>query len=63
MEVLENRTEFLVAQLALRWSTGLDVVVGAGGNLQLFADRLDPPSTPTGLIVPVSVDEGDYFFC
>ena len=32
-------------------------VVGGGGDLEDLADRLDPPSTPTGLSVPVGVDE------
>ena len=41
---------------------GLGVVVGGGGDLQFGADRLDPPSTPIGLLVPMGVDEGDYFF-
>ena len=45
-----------------RGRPGLGVVVGGGGDLELLADRLDPPSTPTGLRVPVGVDEGDYFF-
>ncbi len=44
-----------------RWRSGLSVVVGGGGDLQGLADRLDPPSTPTGLDVTVGVDEGDYF--
>src|ERR1019366_10265117 len=35
-------------------------VVGGGGDLEDLTDRLHPPSTPTGLIVPVGVDEGDY---
>jgi hypothetical protein len=47
-EVLQLGTEFLVADLARRRRTRLDVVVGAGGDLQLFTDRLDSPPTPTG---------------
>jgi len=46
-----------------REGPGLGVVVSGGGDLQLFADRLDPPSTPTGLSVAMGVDEGDYFLC
>jgi hypothetical protein len=43
--------------------TGLLVVVGGRGDLQLFTDRLDSPATPTGFVVPVGVDEGNYLFC
>src|SRR5665213_1782878 len=46
----------------IRWS-GLGRPVGGGDDLQLFADRLDPPATPIGLPVPMGVDEGDYFLC
>jgi hypothetical protein len=60
-EVLLLGTQFLVADLTLRRRAGLRVVVSAGGNVQLFADRLDPPSTPTGFVVPVGVDERNYF--
>ncbi len=60
-EVLQNRSELLVAQLALRRWTRFVLVVSAGGDVQLFTNRLDPPSTPTGFKVPVGVDERDYF--
>ncbi len=58
----ELRTELLITDLASRGWTGLSGVVGGGGDLENLADRLDPPSTPTGLSVPVGVDEGDYLF-
>ena len=59
----KGRSELLIAQFARRGWTGLAVVVGAGGDVQLCTDRLDPPSTPTGLAVPVGVDERNYFCC
>ena len=40
---------------------GLGGVVGGGGDLQLFADRLDSPLQPTGRFLPVGVDVGNYF--
>ena len=55
--------ELGVSQRPGREGPGLGVVVGGGGDLQLLADRLDPPSKPTGLIVPMGIDEGDYFLC
>ena len=65
--LLEDRldlgTEFVVTELTRRGRTGLRVVVGGRGDLQLCADRLDPPATPTGFVVPVGVDEGNYLFC
>src|ERR1017187_6240891 len=46
-----------VAQCPVRRRPGLGGVIGGGGELQLRADRLDPPSTPTSPVVPVGVDE------
>ena len=37
-ELFEGGTEFAVADLACGGCSGLLVVIGAGGNLQLFAD-------------------------
>ena len=59
----QHNAQLHVAQGALRGWTGLGVVVGGGGDLQLRTDRLDPPSTPTGQVIPVGVDESDYFLC
>ena len=59
---LERRCQFGVTQGPGRRRPALGVVVGGGGDLQHSADRLDPPSTPTGRKVPVGVDEGDYLF-
>ena len=57
----QQRDEDGVTESTRRGRPGLGVVVGGGGDLEQFADRLDPPSTPTGLTVAVGVDEGDYF--
>ena len=52
-----------LTQCALGPWARLGVVVSGGGDLQLRADRLDPPSTPTGQVIPVGVDESNYFLC
>ena len=58
----EGRAQFRVAHFSLRGFTILDVVVGGRGDLELLADRLDPPpSAPTSLLLPVGVDESNYF--
>ena len=67
-EVAENGDSYRgparrVTELTRRGRTGLLVVVGGRGDLQLCTDRLDPPATPTGFVVPVGVDEGNYLFC
>src|SRR5215207_6192167 len=58
----QQRHEHRVGERPGRQRPGLGRVVGGGGDLQNLADRLDPPSQPTGLPRPVGVDEGDYFF-
>src|SRR5664280_605866 len=57
---LELWSEVLVTDLPSRVGPRLGVVVGGRGDLQLLADRLDPPSTPTGRVLPVGVDERHY---
>ena len=47
-DLLELRAEFVVFQGSLRWRARLGGVVGGWGDLQLFTDRLDSPSQPTG---------------
>jgi hypothetical protein len=59
-ELLKLGPEVGVADRPGRGRPNLGGVVGGRGDLQLLADRLDSPSTPTGLIVAVGVDEGDY---
>ena len=61
-EDLEGGTQLGVTDGPGRRGPGLGVVVGGGGDLQGLADRLDPPSTPIGHVVPMGVDEGNYFF-
>ena len=56
----QQRGEEGVTDRPGRERPGLGVVVGGGGDCELRADRLDPPSTPTGHTVAVGVDEGDY---
>src|ERR1019366_4951216 len=62
-ELGQRGAQLGVAQCPVRRRPGLGGVIGGGGELQLRADRLDPPSTPTSPVVPVGVDEGDYFLC
>jgi len=50
-----------ITQRPGRRLVSIGVVVGGGGDLENLADRLDPPSTPTGLRIPVGVVVGDYF--
>jgi hypothetical protein len=59
-EFLKLGPEVGIADRPGRGRPNLGGVVGGRGDLQLLADRLDSPSTPTGLIVAVGVDEGDY---
>ena len=59
-ELFELGPELGVADCPSRGRPNLGGVVGGRGDRELLADRLDSPSTPTGLIVPVGVDEGDY---
>jgi hypothetical protein len=61
LQRLEARAQLGVTLRSGRRRPGRGVVVGGGGDLQSAADRLDPPSQPTGLPGPVGVDEGDYF--
>ena len=49
-ERLKLGSELGVADGPGRGWSGLGVVVGGGGDLEFGADRLDPPSTPTGLV-------------
>jgi hypothetical protein len=56
----ELRTDGGIADRPRRGWSRLGVVVGGGGDLELLADRLDPPSTPIGRAVPMG-DEGGYF--
>ena len=62
-EGLKRGSELLVTHLTLGGRTGLLVVVSGRGDLQLGTDRLDSPTTPPGLVLPVGVDEGNYLFC
>ena len=61
-ERLELRSELRVASGSRARRSCLGRPVGRGGDLQRLADRLDPPSTPTGFVTPVGIDEGDYLF-
>jgi ketosteroid isomerase-like protein len=58
----QPRTQLRVAHRTRRRQPDLGVVVSGRGDLQCLADRLDPPSPPTGHIRPVGVDERDYLF-
>jgi hypothetical protein len=53
--------DFIVALFTCRGWTGFRLVVGGGGDLELLQDRLDSPSKPIGLVVPVGFDESNYF--
>ena len=58
----ECRPEFSISKCTLGRGSALCVVVGAWGDRELFANRLDSPSAPTGVKVPVGVDEASYLF-
>jgi len=53
--------KFQIALFTLRRWSRLRLVVGGGGDLELFQDRVDSPANPTSCFLLAGLDVDDYY--